>query len=55
MKNRVTEVSSIGLRGMEEYRIQVEVHVMEGQPSFTIIGLPDEQRKMGPFLILRLL
>ncbi|CQR46248.1 Competence protein ComM [Paraliobacillus sp. PM-2] len=37
----VTKVSSIGLRGMEGYRIQVEVHVMEGQPSFTIIGLPD--------------
>ncbi|MEQ6378761.1 hypothetical protein RZN25_18350 [Bacillaceae bacterium S4-13-56] len=37
----VTNVSSIGLRGMEGYRIQVEVHVMEGQPSFAIIGLPD--------------
>ncbi|WP_138420458.1 YifB family Mg chelatase-like AAA ATPase [Aquibacillus sediminis] len=37
----VTSISSIGLLGMEGYRIQVEVHVMEGPPAFTIIGLPD--------------
>ncbi|MDC3418654.1 YifB family Mg chelatase-like AAA ATPase [Aquibacillus salsiterrae] len=37
----VTRISSIGLRGMEGYRIQVEVHVIEGPPSFIIIGLPD--------------
>ncbi|GAE95342.1 Mg(2+) chelatase family protein [Gracilibacillus boraciitolerans JCM 21714] len=37
----VTSISSIGLHGMEGYRIQVEVHVLEGAPAFTIIGLPD--------------
>ncbi|WP_318507197.1 YifB family Mg chelatase-like AAA ATPase [Bacillus sp. T3] len=34
-------VSSVGLKGLEGYRIQVEVHAQLGLESITIVGLPD--------------
>src|SRR5829696_8625357 len=35
-------VSSATLLGVEGHRVTVEVHVSNGLPSFTIVGLPDE-------------
>ncbi|MDF2855554.1 MAG: Mg chelatase, subunit ChlI [Neobacillus sp.] len=35
------KVTSIGLRGMEGYRVNVEVRSFVGQDSFRIVGLPD--------------
>lgn len=35
------EVSSIGLKGMEGYRLRVEVSTCVGADSFKIVGLPD--------------
>ncbi|MEH7331196.1 magnesium chelatase domain-containing protein [Neobacillus drentensis] len=34
-------VSSIGLKGMEGYRVNVEVGTYIGTDSFKIVGLPD--------------
>lgn len=34
-------VSSVGLKGLEGYRIQVEVYAQLGMESITIVGLPD--------------
>jgi magnesium chelatase family protein len=36
-----TNITSIGLKGLEGYRIQVEVQVKEGMESIVIVGLPD--------------
>ncbi|WP_433745179.1 YifB family Mg chelatase-like AAA ATPase [Falsibacillus pallidus] len=38
-------VASIALKGMEGYKIQVEVRVMEGKESIVIVGLPDASVK----------
>ncbi|WP_312028275.1 magnesium chelatase domain-containing protein [Bacillus salinus] len=41
----ITKINTVGLRGMEGYRVQVEVHMMEGMDSFTVVGLPDASVK----------
>ncbi len=38
-------VSSIGVIGIEGYRVDVEVDVSRGLPSFNIVGLPDSSVK----------
>lgn len=39
------KVTSIGLKGLEGYRVQVEAQVKEGIESFVIVGLPDASVK----------
>jgi magnesium chelatase family protein len=39
------KVSSIGLKGLEGYRVQVEVRISPGTESMTIVGLPDASVK----------
>ncbi|MDR6121175.1 putative ATPase with chaperone activity [Bacillus sp. SLBN-46] len=39
------QVTSIGLKGLEGYRVQVEVQVKEGMESIIIVGLPDASVK----------
>lgn len=39
------KVTSIGLKGLEGYRVQVEVQVVEGMESIVIVGLPDASVK----------
>lgn len=39
------KVNSIGLKGLEGYRVQVEVQVTEGIESVIIVGLPDASVK----------
>ena len=39
------KVTSIGLKGLEGYRVQVEVQVKEGIESIVIVGLPDASVK----------
>ncbi|MGS2777514.1 YifB family Mg chelatase-like AAA ATPase [Robertmurraya sp. GLU-23] len=39
------KVISIGLKGLEGYRVQVEVQIYEGVDSFVIVGLPDASVK----------
>lgn len=39
------KVTSIGLKGLEGYRVQVEVQVMDGIESIVIVGLPDASVK----------
>jgi magnesium chelatase family protein len=39
------KVTSIGLKGLEGYRVQVEVQVKEGLESIAIVGLPDASVK----------
>ena len=39
------KISSIGLKGLEGYRVQVQVHVFEGKESMVIVGLPDTSVK----------
>ncbi|WP_281279711.1 hypothetical protein [Terrilactibacillus laevilacticus] len=36
-----TIVQSIGLKGLEGYKVKVEVQVMPGKESVYIVGLPD--------------
>lgn len=38
-------VSSIGLKGLEGYRVQVEVQMSRGTESMVIVGLPDASVK----------
>ncbi|WP_227938675.1 YifB family Mg chelatase-like AAA ATPase [Alkalihalobacillus deserti] len=38
-------ISSIGLKGLEGYRVQVEVQVSKGTESMVIVGLPDASVK----------
>ncbi|WP_080843908.1 YifB family Mg chelatase-like AAA ATPase [Cytobacillus gottheilii] len=40
-----TVVSSIGLKGMEGYKVQVEVQLLPGVESVSIVGLPDASVK----------
>lgn len=40
-----SKVTSIGLKGLEGYRIQVEVQVKEGLETMIIVGLPDASVK----------
>jgi magnesium chelatase family protein len=40
-----TKVTSIGLKGLEGYRVQVEVQVKPGLESIVIVGLPDASVK----------
>lgn len=37
----IVKISSIGLKGLEGYRVQVQVQVSEGKESMVIVGLPD--------------
>lgn len=39
------KVNSIGLKGLEGYLVQVQVEVMEGLESVSIVGLPDASVK----------
>ncbi|MBS4204858.1 hypothetical protein [Lederbergia citrea] len=39
------KVSSVGLKGLEEYKIQVEVQSFSGPHSMVIVGLPDASVK----------
>ncbi|MBE3570824.1 MAG: YifB family Mg chelatase-like AAA ATPase [Bacillales bacterium] len=39
------KVSSIGLKGLEGYRVQVEVQISQGTESMVIVGLPDASVK----------
>lgn len=39
------KVTSIGLKGLEGYRVQVEVQVVEGMESIVVVGLPDASVK----------
>lgn len=39
------KVSSIGLKGLEGYRVQVEVRISPGTESMVIVGLPDASVK----------
>ncbi|MDC3423467.1 ATP-binding protein [Aquibacillus sp. 3ASR75-11] len=39
------KVSSIGLRGLEGYRVQVEVRISQDTESMVIVGLPDASVK----------
>ena len=39
------KISSIGLKGLEGYRVQVQVQVLEGKESMVIVGLPDTSVK----------
>ncbi|MBU9711694.1 YifB family Mg chelatase-like AAA ATPase [Evansella tamaricis] len=39
------KITSIGLKGLEGYRVQVEAQVKEGIESFIIVGLPDASVK----------
>ena len=38
-------VSSIGLKGLEGYRVQVQVRISPGKESMVIVGLPDASIK----------
>ena len=39
------KISSIGLKGLEGYCVQVQVQVTEGKESMVIVGLPDTSVK----------
>lgn len=39
------KVSSIGLKGLEGYRVQVEVRIKTGTESMVIVGMPDASVK----------
>ncbi|MGM0842283.1 MAG: YifB family Mg chelatase-like AAA ATPase [Bacillota bacterium] len=39
------KVTSIGLKGLEGYRVQVQVQVVEGMESIVVVGLPDASVK----------
>jgi magnesium chelatase family protein len=39
------KIPSIGLKGLEGYRVQVQVQVVEGKESMVIVGLPDTSVK----------
>lgn len=39
------KISSIGLKGLEGYRVQVQVQVSDGKESMVIVGLPDTSVK----------
>ncbi|WP_175640191.1 YifB family Mg chelatase-like AAA ATPase [Metabacillus schmidteae] len=39
------KISSIGLKGLEGYCVQVQVHISEGKESMVIVGLPDTSVK----------
>jgi magnesium chelatase family protein len=38
-------VSSIGLKGLEGYRVQIQVRISPGKESMVIVGLPDASVK----------
>ncbi|WP_404329968.1 YifB family Mg chelatase-like AAA ATPase [Mesobacillus maritimus] len=40
-----TKIMSVGLKGLEGYRVKVEVQAMEGINTITIVGLPDASVK----------
>ena len=37
----ISHVSSLGLRGIEGYEVQVECYISNGLPGFDVVGLPD--------------
>ncbi|WP_328589225.1 magnesium chelatase domain-containing protein [Litchfieldia alkalitelluris] len=41
----VTKVMSIGIKGVEGYRVQVEVQTIDAIEVFVIVGLPDASVK----------
>ncbi|WP_396426771.1 YifB family Mg chelatase-like AAA ATPase [Lederbergia sp. NSJ-179] len=48
-------VSTVGLKGLEGYRIQAEVQIRAGLPSMVIVGLPDKSIKESRERILTVL
>ncbi|MEL3970805.1 hypothetical protein AAEO50_00795 [Rossellomorea oryzaecorticis] len=40
-----SKVTGVGLKGLEGYKVSVEVRVMQGNGSFVIVGLPDASVK----------
>ena len=46
------KISSIGLKGLEGYRVQVEVQVSKGKESMVIVGLPKGLVTVTPRKIL---
>lgn len=36
----LAEIITVGLRGIESFRVRVEVNLSSGLPSFTVVGLP---------------
>lgn len=46
------KISSVGLRGLEGYRVQVEVQVRPGVESMVIVGLPDASVKKSKERVL---
>lgn len=41
----ISKIMSIGLKGVEGYRVQVEVKTLDGVDTFLIVGLPDASVK----------
>ena len=37
----VSQINSMGVWGIDAYRVTVETSVVQGMPSFDIVGLPD--------------
>jgi len=37
----LARVQSLGIQGIDAFRVEVEVDLAAGLPSFTIVGLPD--------------
>ena len=38
----VSQVTSVAFSGIETTPVQVQVHIANGLPAFTIVGLPDK-------------
>ena len=36
------KIDSFALTGIEAIKVNVEIHISNGMPSFTIVGLPDK-------------
>ncbi|MFK4998673.1 magnesium chelatase domain-containing protein [Bacillus sp. N9] len=49
------KVSTIGLKGLEGYRVEVEVHVSTATESMVIVGLPDASVKESKERVLAVL
>ncbi len=42
MRFVVTEVKTIAFKGIEITDVIVQIHILSGIPTFTIVGLPDK-------------
>ncbi|WP_227937150.1 hypothetical protein [Alkalihalobacillus deserti] len=41
------KITSIGIKGLDGYRVQAEVQLIDGFESIVVVGLPDKNRKRG--------